>query len=239
MNNSNVYVDDTTQWEQGTSKKEVAAKLRESSSELYKWCEANKIKLQWMKTFLMFNRHADSDKIVIDANHVIHTAPTIKYLGAHLMANPACKKSTILIDMTEPATDIRRRCKLMRLLSQFKLPTHLFQQICKGFIGGKFNYYLPWIAGEMTSTTFRPMEIAYNDYMRTYTGAFISTPITLLHAMSGFPLRDKIISATTLTVLAARANGSQLGQDYSADSLTSTTPFIVISVDPRIVWIRN
>ncbi|RAN68811.1 hypothetical protein B5P42_31305 [Bacillus sp. SRB_331] len=44
MNNSNVYVDDTTQWEQGTSKKEVADKLRESSSELYNWCKANKIK---------------------------------------------------------------------------------------------------------------------------------------------------------------------------------------------------
>eukprot|EP00474_Spongospora_subterranea_P007750 CRZ08208.1 hypothetical protein [Spongospora subterranea] len=53
MNNSNVYVDDTTQWEQGTSKKEVAEKLRESSSELYKWCKVNKIKLQWMKTFLL------------------------------------------------------------------------------------------------------------------------------------------------------------------------------------------
>eukprot|EP00474_Spongospora_subterranea_P007735 CRZ08193.1 hypothetical protein [Spongospora subterranea] len=144
-----------------------------------------------MKTFLLFNRHADSDKIVVDANHKIHTATTMKYLGANLLANPASNKSTILIDMTEPATDIRRRCKLMRLLRQLKVPTKLFQQ------------------------NFRPMEIAYNDYMRTYTGSFISTPITLLHAISGFPLlRDKITTETTMTVLAAQANGTLLGREY-------------------------
>src|SRR5689334_8648236 len=65
-------------------------------------------------------------------------------------------------------------------------------------------------------STVRPFEIAYRDYMRTYTGCFPSTPIPLLHAISGFPLlKDRIITETTLTVLAAQANGTVLGTEYT------------------------
>src|SRR5690349_14279866 len=65
--------------------------------------------------------------------------------------------------------------------------------------------------------TLKPIEIAYRDYMRTYTGCFPSTPIPLLHAISGFPLlKDKIITETTMTVLAAQANGTILGREYTA-----------------------
>ena len=118
------------------------------------------------------------------------------------------------------AKDIRTRCKLIRGLRKYRIPYKTYQQICQGFIGGKLNYYLPWLAAEIGTNmrkTLKPIEIAYRDYMRTYTGCFPSTPIPLLHAISGFPLlKDKIITETTMTVLAAQANGTILGREYTA-----------------------
>ena len=78
------------------------------------------------------------------------------------------------------------------------------------------NYSLPWIGGECAiKETIRPLQIAYHEYMRTYTGCMRSTPIPLLHAISRFPiLEDRRVTDSALTVIKAEAQGTLLGEDY-------------------------
>ena len=84
------------------------------------------------------------------------------------------------------------------------------------FVGGVFNFYTPWIGAETAiKRTMRPLKIAYNEYMRTYTGCMKSTPIPVLHAISRFPLlQDKIMTDSALTVIKAEAQNNILGEDY-------------------------
>ncbi|RAN85935.1 hypothetical protein B5P41_32210, partial [Bacillus sp. SRB_28] len=98
--------------------------------------------IQWLKTHLLFNEHAHRDQITVN-EHKIKTTDTIKYLGATLRANDENHHSTIKIDLKEVAKDIKTRCKLMRGLRKYGIPVSTFQKICRGFIGGKLNYYLP------------------------------------------------------------------------------------------------
>ena len=59
-----------------------------------------------------------------------------------------------------------------------------------------------------------PLKIAYNEYMRAYTGCIRTTPIALLHAISNFPLlKDKIQTDTATAVLKAIAQENRLGKD--------------------------
>ena len=215
---SDVYVDDTTQWATGATKQEVLNKLKTDSTVLQEWCATNRINIQWQKTHLLFNEHTKEDRLIANGQR-IKTTDTISYLGATLKANNENNNSTFTIELKEVAKDIRTRCKLMRGIRKYRIPNKTYQQICRGFIGGKLNYYLPWLAAEINKNmkdTLKPIETAYRDYMRTYTGCFPSTPIPLLHAISGFPLlKDRIITETTMTVLAAQANGTLLGKEYT------------------------
>jgi hypothetical protein len=55
-------------------------------------------------------------------------------------------------------------------------------------------------------STMRPLELAHNEYIRTYTGCMKSTPIPVLQAISRFPiLKDKIMADSALTVIKAEA----------------------------------
>jgi len=58
----------------------------------------------------------------------------------------------------------------------------------------------------------RPLEHAYNEYMRTYTGCMKSTPIPVLQAISKFPFL--IMTDSALTVIKAEAQNNILGEDY-------------------------
>ena len=79
--------------------------------------------------------------------------------------------------------------------------------------------------------TIKPLELAYREYMRTFTGCMRSTPIPLLHAISRFPLlKDKILTDSALTVIKAEAQGNLLGKDYrewdhEGCSVDGWTPF--------------
>ena len=79
-----------------------------------------------------------------------------------------------------------------------------------------FNYYIPWIGGETAiKSTIKPLELAYKEYMRTYTGCMRSTPIPMLHAISRFPLLpDKILTESAVTLIKAEAQGNLLGKYY-------------------------
>ena len=79
-----------------------------------------------------------------------------------------------------------------------------------------FNYYIPWIGGETAiKSTIKPLELAYKEYMKTYTGCMRSSLIPLLHAISRFPLLlDKILTESAVALIKAEAQGNLLGKDY-------------------------
>ena len=104
------------------------------------------------------------------------------------------------------------------------------------------NYFIPWLGGELNvKSTIRPLEIAYNAYMRTFTGCISSTPIPLLYAISKFPLlQDTIMTASSIMMLKAEAQGNLLGDDYrrwdrTGCDLDGWTPFgqIRVAIDRR------
>ena len=86
---------------------------------------------------------------------------------------------------------IRRHCKIIKRPRKFRIPEKMYRQACFAFIGGMFNYCLPWLGGEFAiKQTMHPLENAYRNYMRTVTGCLTSTPIALLHAIPKFPLLE-------------------------------------------------
>jgi len=162
------------------------------------------------KTHVIFNEHHPSDCITLN-DMTIKTANSVRYLGAEMIANEE-NRSTFLVRTSGVAKSIIKRCNIIKKLRKYKIPEKIFQQACHAFIGGMFNYFLPWIGGESAiKETIHPLKIAYHAYMRTYTGCMPSTPIEVLYAISRFPiLEDKIITASAITVIKAEAQGTLL-----------------------------
>ena len=175
----------------------------------------NKIKINVDKTHVIFNEYDPKDCIEIEG-FKIRTAKTVKYLGAEIAANKASNHSTFLISTENVAKKIIKRCKIIKRIRKYRIPAKIYQQACHAFIGGMFDYYIPWIGGETAiKSTIKPLELAYKEYMRTYTGCMRSTPIPLLHAISRFPLLlDKILTESAGTLIKAEAQGNLLGKDY-------------------------
>ena len=212
---SNTYVDDTIGWETGLDKREVLGNLRHQLKKMVVWCEKNRIKMNFDKTHVIFNEYHHKDCIKF-RNVCIKTTDSIRYLGIELKANKEKNSSTFLIGTEQIAKNIIRRCRAIKMIRRFRVPEKTFRQACIAFIGGVFNYYTPWIGAELAiKCTKRPLELAYHEYMRAYTGCIRSTPIPALYAISKFPLlEDKIITDSSLTVLKAEAQGNLVGTDY-------------------------
>ena len=79
---------------------------------------------------------------------------------------------------------------------------------------GKLSYYLPFIGSESPSS-LRPLETALNHCKGLITGAFCSTPISLLSSASGIPPLMMLIekSAASLYVK-IRTQDSLLSREY-------------------------
>lgn len=212
---TNIYVDDTIGWATGPTKHEVKFKLTEQLAEMTTWCRKNKIQINTDKTHVIFNEYHPKDCIV-SGTAKIQTTESIRYLGAEIIANKASNHSTFLIRTDGIAKDIIKRCKIIKRIRKYRISEKVFRQACHAFIGGIFNFYTPWLGGELAiKATMRPVELAYHEYMRTYTGCMRSTPIPVLYAISRFPLlRDRIVTESTLVVLKAAAQGTLLGKDY-------------------------
>ncbi len=212
---SNTYVDDTIGWETGIDKLEVLGNLRHQLKKMVVWCEKNRIKMNFDKTHVIFNEYHHKDCIKF-RNVCIKTTDSIRYLGVELKANKEKNCSTFLIGTEQISKNIIRRCKAIKMIRRYGIPEKTFRQACISFIGGVFNYYTPWIGAELgVKCTKRPLELAYHEYMRAYTGCIRSTPIPVLYAISKFPLlEDKIITDSALTVLKAEAQGNLVGKDY-------------------------
>ena len=212
---ANTYVDNTIGWAIGCKKSTVIANLEQQLKCMLEWCRINKIKINTDKTHVLFNEYNPQDVIQVD-NVKITTTKTIRYLGAELTANEEDSHSTFLIGTEQIAKNIIKRCKAIKCIRKYKIPEKTFRQACHAFIGGMFNFYTPWIGAELAiKWSRRPLEVAYNEFMRTYSGCIRSTPIPLLYAITRFPLLDdKVMTCSVLTVLKAEAQDNILGQDY-------------------------
>ena len=209
---SNLYVDDSLAWATHENKKELLKILQNKADQMLEWCKKNRVKINHDKVKLIFNQQTGREHITIDGVH--HEAtPTLKYLGMIFKANTMASASTIMLDLSKAAQEIRQRCQYMKGVRAYNLNETTYRALCQGFIGGKLNYYTPFLSAEIHSKEIlRPLQKAYNEYMRT--GAFPTTPIPLLHAMSRFPtLSDKIKTDSSIAMINAIANGNLMAQD--------------------------
>lgn len=82
------------------------------------------------------------------------------------------------------------------------------------------NYYLSWLSTETKcqsniTSCIKPLMTAYHQYMRTYSGLMSTTPTPLLHATTKFPLlKDKIASASTMSMLKAYSHSNILAHEF-------------------------
>ena len=217
--NSNIYVDDTLAWNSHKSKKKLTEKLQRSARKMYKWCRKNRIQINYDKVKLIFNEQSNTESITIEGHKIEATKETLKYLGAEFKANTVENHSAITIDLTKTSQDIIKRCQYMKSLRKYKIPQRWFTKLCIAFIGGKLNYYTPWLAAEVhpgNQIILHKLEKAYNEYMRTISGAFKSTPIPVLHAITRLPrLRDKIKADASIAMVNAVANNALMGEEYT------------------------
>ena len=143
------------------------------------WCGKNKIKINSDKTHVLFNEYHAKDSISVKGMR-IGTTKSIRYLGAQLTANSEEKQSTFLVDTSGIAKQIIQRCNVIKRLRKYEIP-EIFRQAFLAFIGGIFNFYLPWLGAELNiKQTSKPLQLAYHQYMRAVTGCISSTPIPLL-----------------------------------------------------------
>ena len=215
---SNIFIDDTLAWRHHANKKKLLTELQKVAKQMLKWCKKNRVRLNYKKLKLILNEQEGTESIMLNG-HRIEANTTITYLGATFTANKVGSRSTIQIDLKIPSQKIRQRCRIMAGLRRYRFSEKTYRTLCKAFIGGKLNYYTPWLSAETSSqnrSVWRPLEVAYNEYMRTYTGAFKTTPIPLLHAMSRFPtIRDKIKTDASLMMIKAVANDTLLGREFT------------------------
>ena len=184
--NANTYVDDTIGWAIAARREDVVFDLRNQLKRMIEWYDKNKIKINAEKTHVIFNESRPDDSMRY-GDTIIRTAVCIKYLGAEIIANKAENKATFLIRTDGVANQIKKRCRAIKALRKYKIPEKHLRQACLAFIGGKMNFYTPWLAAEFAiKETIHPLEMAYNEYKRTYTGCMTTTNIAVLHAISRF-----------------------------------------------------
>ena len=94
-------------------------------------------------------------------------------------------QNDINIDLTNVKPDLKRRCSMLTKASKW-LPSKLCLLFGKSIVLGKLNFYLSFLGAE-SEETLKPLQIGLNEAMRFITGAFRTTPISLLHSKSGIP----------------------------------------------------
>ena len=144
---TNTYVDDTIGWAIESRKQHINGTLRHQLGKVVDWCKMNKIIINADETHVIFNEHHTGDCIRLN-EMTIKTAESVRYLGAELVTNDAENNSTFIVRTSGIAKSIINRCNIIKKLRKFRIPEKVFQQACHAFIGGMFNYFLPWIGGE-------------------------------------------------------------------------------------------
>ena len=88
-----------------------------------------------------------------------------KTLGARMTSRSSNHNACLKLDVTHIAGQIRAKSATIARLEALKLPQKGIYTFAKAFIGGTFNYYTPWLAGEIHEglrKELRPLQTAYH-----------------------------------------------------------------------------
>ena len=211
---SNIYVDDVIIWASGSSRSSVLEKLTNQADIIASWSKLNRVKINFDKTELLINDYKLPCSIRIDGK-VIKNKRKTRYLGVDLLASSCASNCILDYDLKSAAGDIKRRCSIIKPMIRLGFTQRQIEIVCSGFIGGKLRYYTPWIGADLhNSTKLDPLVKAYNQMMRIMCQAICTTPISLLHAGSRFPLLSDVIKQDcTRMVLSSIASNNQLRKD--------------------------
>ena len=135
----------------------------------------------------------------------------MKYLGVELVSEES--NNYFSLNLRKVGTDMIRGCSLInRVRSVF--PVNMIRMFAQAVVLGKLNYFLPFIGAE-SADSLRPLEVALNHCKRLITGAFCSTPVSLLSAASGIPpLLMLVNKAAGLLYIKLRTQDSLLAREY-------------------------
>ena len=176
-------MDDIIFWESGETFKKAHTKLKYHATNVERWLERRQMRLNSSKTKFLSNKEPPKIWPIIIQNCHYYPVRTLRYLGVQLYSHP--DGPDIGIDLSEVRRDLKRRCSLISRASKW-LPTKICKLFAKSIIIGKLNYYLPFLGAECDES-LDPLVKGLNSAMRFITGAFITTPIPLLHSRSGIP----------------------------------------------------
>jgi hypothetical protein len=214
---TNLFVDDTIIWAQGSSNAAVSTKLKDQAIPLMQWCQMNKVKINFTKTKLLYNVAQTGDGDIVHELGTIPLATTLRYLGVTFKTNSNDSCSTFLLDLESIGGDIRRRCSILRKIRKYQFPQHLLERFVNGFVCGKLRFFTPFLGAEIHDPTFlKPIELAYRELQRTEIAAVRTTPIPLLQAATRrLSLINLIKTDTTNMVVSSISNDTILGDEYT------------------------
>jgi ribonuclease HI len=213
---TNLFVDDTIIWASGETREEVKLNLKNKATKILNWCQSNKVKINFDKTKLVFNETDPDDEDLVLPLGTITSAHTLKYLGTIFKSNKPDSNSTFLIDLESIGADLRRRCSILKKLRKYRIPQPLMERFVEGFVCGKLRFYAPFLGAETHHPVLlKPLQLAYNEIMRTELGAVKTTPLPLLQAGTRRPSLTNLIATSAATMIKSSiANNNILGKEY-------------------------
>ena len=212
VNDSNVslYMDDIVFWRSESSVEALQESLQEEANVLSHWITLNKLRVNHRKTTFMVNDYEANFPLVF-AGTTYYPTKQMKYLGVEMISEES--NNYLSLNLRKVGTDMIRRCSLInRVRSVF--PVTMIRMFAQAIVMGKLNYYLPFIGAE-SADSLRPLEVALNHCKRLITGAFCSTPVSLLSAASGIPPLAMLINkAAGSLYVKLRTQDSLLAREY-------------------------
>ena len=214
----NLYVDDSLIMATGDTIQQVNRQLQQLANKVVDWCQDNKVLINYDKTHLIYNEWRPYQRIILKSGVSLVPEQDITYLGVKFATNSSMVRNSLQVDLTEAAVNIKKRCYVLRSLRKYNVDQKLLERLGAGFVEGKLRYYTSFLGAEMHTPLipfFRPLKIAYNEYLRVLSGAFRSTPIPILHAATRKPTLTQLIEADqTKLVLSSVAHDNLLGREY-------------------------
>ena len=202
----------------GDSIQQVNRQLQTLSNKVVDWCQDNKVLINYDKTHLIYNEWRPYQRITLKSGVSLIPEKYITYLGVKFATNSSMIRNSLQVDLRDAAVNIKKRCYVLRSLRQYNVDQKLLERLGAGFVEGKLRYYTSFLGAEMhtpKSPFFRPLTVAYNEYLRVLSGAFRSTPIPILHAATRKPTLIQLIEADqTKLVLSSVTHDNLLGREY-------------------------
>ena len=214
--NANLFMDDIVFWSFGETAHDLQNKLQLQANRVEDWINQNDLVLNHKKTKLMLNKGFVQGFCLRLCGTTFYPCERLRYLGADILSKE--DDEYLHIDFSKVGADLYRRCSLISRVSSIFSRENI-RNFGQAIVMGKLSYYLPF-AGSEASDSLRHLEVGLNHCMRLVTGAFISTPVPILHSSSGIPPLSLLIDRfASNMLLKLRTQNSLLSRDYYAWNL--------------------